>query len=223
MAGGHLFETRGRVHRAGGADGDKQITPGQPRLDQVHVFRHFPKPDDIRAQGPAQIATGAARIAQNIALFCEHPPGFAASGLEQLAVHVDDRGRTRALVQIIHVLGDQAEAARKILLKIGEAGMGRVGRERWIEQLLPSQVIKTLHAPRIAPKRLGRGHILDPLILPQAVIIPEGLQPRFGRDTRAREDYNGADRRLPPVCCASRLSCHNLASSMRRRRQRSTT
>ena len=203
-AGGHLFEAGGRVHRARGADGDKQIAFGQPALNQVHIFRHFPKPDDIRAQGCAEIAAGAARMAQNVALPREHPPGFEASCLEQFAVHMDHGSRTRALVQVIHVLGDQAEAARKILLKIGEAGMGRVGRERRVKQLLPSKVVKALHARRIAPERLGRGHVLDPLIFPQAVIIPEGPQPRFGGDTRAGEDYNGADSR------------HNAAARRRR-------
>src|SRR3546814_9040530 len=82
-------------------------------IDLVHPVRHLAEPDDVGAQSAGQAARGAGgpvdqRAGPRAALVAGGTPG-----IEVLAVHVDQPRRARALVQVVDILGDDQQLARR--------------------------------------------------------------------------------------------------------------
>ena len=81
----------------------------------------------------------------------------------------------------------QSPASPELWLMLVALGlMGGVGMDG--RQLAAALVVEILHEARVAGEGLGRGHILEPMPLPQAVIGPEGGDAGFGGDAGAGED-----------------------------------
>ncbi|MNU10337.1 hypothetical protein D3C72_2574320 [compost metagenome] len=57
-------------------------------------------------------------------------------------------------------------------------------------QLMAPRVVKTLNQFGIPGVALGGGHVFHPVLLPQAVAGPEGLDTGLGRDAGAGEDHD---------------------------------
>src|SRR5689334_11042997 len=56
------------------------------------------------------------------------------------------------------------------------------------EDVLAPRVVEPLHQRRIAAEALGAGDVLNPVVLPQAVVGAEGPEARFGADPGAGQD-----------------------------------
>lgn len=119
--------------------------------------------------------------------------GAGAPGLEQFAVHVDQReagggrgGGMGAVVQVVDVLGDQQEVARPAGGEVGESVVGGVGMHR--RQPAAATVVEVLHQGGVAGEGLGRRHVLKPTAHPQAVVGAEGGHAGLGGYAGAGED-----------------------------------
>ncbi|MNC34330.1 hypothetical protein D3C75_827580 [compost metagenome] len=68
--------------------------------------------------------------------------------------------------------------------------MGGIGVDLDSLQLMAPCVVKALHQLRIPGVALRGGHVFHPVLLPQAVASPKGLDTGFGRDAGAGEDHD---------------------------------
>jgi len=121
-----------------------------------------------------------------------HGLAAEAASLQQFSVHVDETTTPGPLVEIIHVLGHQQQLPGPLPLEPGEGPVRRIGLH--LPEPTPPLVVEALHELRIPDEALGRGHVLDSMILPEAIGSPEGLQSRFRRDTRPREKHQQGPR-----------------------------
>ena len=103
----------------------------------------------------------------------------AATGLQQLAMHVDQVGRAGALMQVVDVLGDQKHLARPFPLQLRECGMGGVGLDIGLEQTGAAVVVELVDKVRIALEPFRRRDILQPDAFPHAAGAAEGVQTGF--------------------------------------------
>ena len=88
-------------------------------------------------------------------------------------MHVNDSVRAAAFMQVIDILRHDENLARKSFLQACQRAMRRVGLR--FRRLCAARVVKCDDLVRIAGIALGRGHILDPVMGPEAVFGPEGL------------------------------------------------
>ena len=92
-------------------------------------------------------------------------------------------------MEIIHILGDQEQWAGPAALQLHQGAVRRVGRH--LAEPAPAFVVKALHQRGVASEGLGRGHVLDPMLLPQPAIVSEGGKATLGGDAGPGEDDNG--------------------------------
>jgi hypothetical protein len=126
-----------------------------------------------------------------------------ATGLGQFAVHVDQANGTGALVQVIHILRAEKEAAAELRFELRHRDV------RGIRQGdLPCFATIGVELPddlRIALPSLGRTDFLDIVPGPEAVRGAESGQSTFRTDTRASENED-------TVFGSYGNACHCLAS-----------
>ncbi|MNP69642.1 hypothetical protein D3C76_1657660 [compost metagenome] len=103
---------------------------------------------------------------------------------------MDEVLAARTLVQVVDVLGDQGDAPRQQAFQPGQGVVGRIGVDLGLLQLLATRVVEALHQLGIPGITLGGGHILNPVLLPQAVTGPECLDTGLGRDAGTGEDHD---------------------------------
>ena len=212
-----------RVDLERGADHQHHIG----RLDLGHGLGHeghfLAKPHDV---WPQRCAPGVALVGGLVLVPGDAPVGpRGAAQLGELAVQVQHMAAACALVQVVHVLGDDAHLVP--CFQRHQRLVGGVGPH--CAQLAPAGVVEVDHALRVGCKGLGRGHVLDAVSLPQAARTPEGLQAAVGADACAREhDAKGLVHRIhAPPFMRSSISCTDQqevcpASSASRARLRST-
>jgi hypothetical protein len=105
-----------------------------------------------------------------------------AAGAQQLAVHVVDRRRAAALVQVVDVLGAEEQRPaprRQPRLELGERPVRRVRLGR--QQVAPAQVVEVVHRRGIARERLRRRELHRVEALPDAAGIAEGAEAALRR------------------------------------------
>ena len=107
-----------------------------------------------------------------------------APALGQLAMHVQQPLRSRALVQIVDVLRDQQQLAGPFGIQPGQGLVGSVGLDR--PQLCPTGVVEGVNQRGVAAKSLGGADILDPMPFPQSVRAAKGGTGRFPPKRRRR-------------------------------------
>ena len=119
-------------------------------------------------------------------------------------MHVRQLPRTRALVQVVYVLGHQQKLSGNPLFKRRQRRMRRVrnGGQRRPAAL----VVKAPNQRRVALKPLISGDILHPMVLPQPVAGAKSPQSGFRRNSRPGQDDNSAP---------NRFFAHNFPSGMR--------
>ncbi len=176
-------ETGGRPDRARRPHRDEdEGRPGvaaHERVDglQVAGVQHLAEPDDV---GPQQglAAPALAGIAEGQSpsevrgLIVEGLEVAArALGPEEAAVDFDDALGTGALMEAVHVLGDEQKPIAQALLHVGQGTMTGVRLDRL--RLLPPKRIELPDELGIADEAVGRGDVLDPVLLPQAIRIAE--------------------------------------------------
>lgn len=178
LAPAHVVEQAGGgIDVERGADDDEDVAildPLDRRLDHRH---RLAEPDDEGAQLlamrilVAQVDDGILGREVVSRLLVAH-----GAGLHDLAVKMDHLVAARPLVQVVDVLRDDPHV--EVLFQFREAAMAliRLGGE----DLFPALVIKIEDEARIGPESLGRGDILHPIMLPQAVGVPEGRDTAFG-------------------------------------------
>src|SRR4029453_12399013 len=96
----------------------------------------------------------------------------------------------RPLVEVIDVLRDEREALAQGFLESSEGGVRGVRRD--FEELAPASVVEVEDAARVPRVRLGRGDVLDSVLLPQAAGGPERRDAALGGDAGAGEDRDAA-------------------------------
>ena len=127
---------------------------------------------------------------------------------------LDDALRTGALVKSVDILGDEEEAVAEALLHLRDRPVAGVRLHRL--RLLAPQRVELPHEFGIARETLGRGHVLDPVLLPQAVRVAEGGEAALrgnagpGQDEEARAFLakglqRGELELLPPALIADRV------------------
>ena len=107
-------------------------------------------------------------------------------------MHVQHPVRAGPLVQVVDVLGDHEQVVAEPALEVGEGAVGGVrldGRER-----RPAGVVEPVHEHRLVVEALGRGHLFDPVALPQTVGVPERRDPALRGDPGTREDDDARHR-----------------------------
>ena len=101
-------------------------------------------------------------------------------------MHVDYITGTSCFMQAIHILGDDDDLTRPVLLQARQRDVSGV----WLClcSLYPTSIVKSVHQCRIARKTLGRGDILDPVLRPQAILIAESTQTAFRRNSGSSQN-----------------------------------
>ena len=101
-------------------------------------------------------------------------------------MHMQDLRRPAAFVQIVNILRDKQQFARKFALQSGQRHM------RWIgfhpAQRLAPFVIKAKYQIRVASKAFGCGDIFNLVLLLQAASRTKRVDPAFCRNSRACKD-----------------------------------
>ena len=110
----------------------------------------------------------------------------SAERLQELAVHVNDLGRARPLVEVVHVLRDEGDPTGKAALEPRQGLVGGVGPG--LQAVRASGVVEGEDPGRIAPVALGCGDLLEVDPGPEPARVAEGAEARLGRDSRARQD-----------------------------------
>ena len=81
--------------------------------------------------------------------------------------------------------------------------MGGIGIDAAGEETLPPGVVELLDPEGIPPEGLGRGHVLDPDLGPDAVGVAEGMETGLAGDPRAGQNDDGVSCREPHPAAAS--------------------
>ena len=101
--------------------------------------------------------------------------------LGQLAVQVHNILRPRLLVQVVDILRDYLHII--ILFQPHQLLMTLVGLHG--SQLATALVVKVQHQSLVLGVALRRSHILNTILLPQAVAVAEGADSALGANTSA--------------------------------------
>src|ERR1041385_1349519 len=105
-----------------------------------------------------------------------------------VAVEFDDIAASGALVQTVHVLGNDGEL-RHATLPFHEREVAGIGMRSGDQFASPG--IPFPDEFWVAPKRFGRGHLLRPESRPESCLrVPEGGHAAFGRDSRTGQNDN---------------------------------
>ena len=98
---------------------------------------------------------------------------------------MNDVAGATPLVEIVHVLGNHRYPVPNF--QLCQQAMGPVGLGGF--QLAPAVVVEPQHQLLIPGKRLGRGHIVHTVLLPQPAVVTECGEAALGADTCACQ-YN---------------------------------
>ena len=102
-------------------------------------------------------------------------------------MHVEQIPRAGPVVQVVHILRDQEQVAAPFPLQAGQGEVGGIGLHQG--EAAPPFVVETVDQRRVPVEGLRRGHVLHPVLLPEAVGGAKGAQPAFGGDAGAGEDH----------------------------------
>jgi hypothetical protein len=95
----------------------------------------------------------------------------------------------RHLVQSIDILRHRQHLASVLLLEAGEGVMRRI--RLGVGVAAPAEIVKLVHAGRIAGKALGRRRLRDVELRPQPAFVAERAEPALG--PRAGQNDDGVE------------------------------
>lgn len=185
---GQSHEPGGRIDVPTCSNRNKVVGLIQRLIDFLHVVGHFPKPHDVGADSAAAPTMRAGFIHSQIQKPFKVLITVKAENLVQPAVHVQQVFRPGPAVKVVDVLGDQKEVSFPNILQLHQGGVGGVWVQGGVSQLSPSHVVKALDQGWISSKSFRCGDVLDAMVFPKAVLVPERANPAFCRDSRACED-----------------------------------
>ena len=106
-------------------------------------------------------------------------------------MHVDQSLGSRPFVQIVHILCDNQQIALPGGVQMPQRPVRGVGLG--LLDMVAAHVVKAKNKIGIAGETLGRCHVLDPVLLPQAAGIAKCANPALGGNARPSEDHDIAD------------------------------
>ena len=169
----------GRVHVQGRAHHGEDVRPRHPPGRLRDHRDRLPEPDDMGTQ------RGAVRIRLTElqpAVADVADPGLVpdAAHLGQLPVQVQHLRAPGALVQVVHVLGDDPHVEEPLELR--QDAVPKV----WLRmgQLFPALVVELGHQLGVAVPPLDAGDLHDVVLLPKPPGVAEGLEPALGAHPR---------------------------------------
>ena len=108
-----------------------------------------------------------------------------------LTMHMKQALRTCPFVQVVHILCDNQQLALPTRVEMAQRPVRSVGLG--LLDMIAAHVVKTKDEIGVTGKSLGRCHILDPVLLPQATRIAECANSAFGGNAGSSEDHDIAD------------------------------
>ena len=185
-----LHQPRCRIDIQAGADDDEDVGLRRHLCGFLYLGHGFAEPDD---EG-AQLASVGRRVADmDFQMVGRERPYLrrvvgseARRHFHQLAMQVDNVGRTGPLVQVVYVLGDHRHVV--ISLQRGHKFMPPARTDG--RQLLATLVVKVNHQFGIAVVAFDGGDVLHPVLLPQPTRIAESADAALGRHPSTCQDYN---------------------------------
>ena len=186
-----LDESGSRINHQRRADDDKDVGLLSQAGSGLHIGDGLAKEHDVRSHrvaiGVTSIDTGNQSL---IGQFVTRQGVDAIlstqrAHLHQLTVQVQHIAAAGTLMQVIHVLCDDAHV--KVFLQFNKPQMGGIGLGT--NQLLTALVIKLVDERGIAQEALMAGHVHYRIILPQAIGIAKGLDTALGADASTRRDH----------------------------------
>ena len=185
-----MNEVGRRIHVPRAAHDDEHLANLHGRMNALHVHRHFTKPHDVRSKAPGfSAATTGQKFVFEVRLV--HAPfmlagDFAAQHFE-LTVHVEDIRASTALVEVVHVLGDEHHVAQTVR-QISQRFMGGVGSH--LVQLPSAGLIEPPDQHRVVPPGVRGCNVLNSMVFPQPVVISERSNAGLGRNPRTRQHHH---------------------------------
>ena len=183
----------GGVDRSGSTYSDEGVSLVHGGINRVHMERHLPKPNNVRAE-PIRLSTGWAPIEPAEIL---PPRAYAftsdAARLEQFTMHMDHMHRTGALMKVVDILGDERQmtsALGQSCLQSGKSEVRRIGLRA--HQVPATSVVERVHLIRIAGESLRRRkpHWIELRPYASAVLVAESAKTTFSGDACAGEHEN---------------------------------
>jgi hypothetical protein len=108
-----------------------------------------------------------------------------ATALEELSVHVNEARRTRLLVQIVDILRAEKEAIAHDSLDCRQSVVSKIGFA--CPGLRAPLRIETPDDRGVRSPAFRGSNVLEAVLLPEAIGVPEGANPALGADPRARQ------------------------------------
>jgi hypothetical protein len=139
--------------------------------------RNFAEPNDVRPQATSTSAAGAGEFNPQIIKALNNFARTDTSGFEQFPMHMKEALRSTALMQIVHVLGNQEKVPCPFSFQACQGEMCGIRRYFARKQLLSPLIIELVNQRGLPLKRLGRGDFLQPVCAPEAPGVPKGGDP----------------------------------------------
>jgi 4-hydroxy-tetrahydrodipicolinate reductase len=106
-------------------------------------------------------------------------------------MHMKQAPRTCPFVQIVHILCDNQQFALPTRVEMPQRPVRSVGLG--LLDMIAAHVVKAQDKIGVTGKTLGRCHILNPVLLPEAARVAERANPAFGGNACPCEDHDIAD------------------------------
>lgn len=101
--------------------------------------------------------------------------------LHQFAMQMQHMSTPGALMQIVHILGD--DVGVEMLFKLLQAKM--TGIRLTSQQFVPALVVELMHKSGVAPETVSAGHVHHRILLPKPSGIAEGADTALGAHSGA--------------------------------------
>src|SRR5215469_13298381 len=179
---------------AGSADGQEERGLIEGRENAFEVEWGFAKPADVRANSAAAGAERKLgwRFVELRVLERRTGAGVAAA-FEQFAMHVNDASGSGLLVEMIDVLGAEKKTIGERVFESGESEMRGIGFGFGSDAA--AHGVKVPDQARVATPSVGRGHLFEAVVAPQAPGIAKCGDTTLGADAGTGQNEDAVGRR----------------------------
>ena len=191
---GDVYQSRGGINGSRSAYHQQASGAIEFSIDTFHVQGNFAEPHNVGTNRRAAFRTHR-QICSSLVegLVRKRNIAFHAARLEEGSVHVMEAKRSGTLVEIIDVLRAEIKTVTQFAFNISQSQMCRI--RFYSHGVAATHGIEAPHQFAIGMPSLGRGHLLDPVPIPQPTRTPEGSKPALRRDTGAGENEEAVLRR----------------------------
>ena len=163
-------------------------------VDVVHLTRHLAEPDDVGPHGTGLCRRPRRRLGRQIAGPVDALFAGGAERPRQLAMHMDEMLGAGGLMQRVDILGHGQNLAAMLALQPRQRPMRRI-RLR-LAKMPPAEIVEFMHARGVAGEALGRRHLFEIELRPQAALVAKGAEPAFGRKPGPGQNDDAAEPHL---------------------------